>query len=64
MMVMVVMVVMLLIVVQVVVEHQVVMFMILLLVDGLSLLEVAVEEVAVLGTSLEMLEQMVENGIQ
>ena len=64
MMVMVVEVVMLLTVVQVVVEHQVAMFMILLLVDGLSLLEVAVEEVEVLGTSLEMLVQMEETGSQ
>ena len=57
-------VVMLLIVVQVVVVHQVVMFMILLLLDGLSLLEVAVEAVAVLGTSLEILVQMVKIGNQ
>ena len=61
---MVVKVVMLLIVVQVVEEHQVVMSMILLLVDGLSLLEAVEEEVAVLGTSLEMLVEMVEIGIQ
>ena len=64
MMVMVVKVVMLPIVVQVVVEHQVVMFMILLLLHGLSLLEAVVEEVEVLGTSLEVLVQMVEIGVQ
>ena len=53
---------MLLIVVQVVEDHQVVMFMILLLLDGLLLLAVAVAVEAVLGTSLEMLVQMVEIG--
>ncbi len=62
--VMVVMVVMLPIVVQVVVEHQVVMFMILLLLDGLSLLEAVVEEVEDPGIEVEMLVQMVKIGKQ
>ena len=62
MMVMVEKVVMLLIAVQVVVEHRVVMFMILFLVDGLSLLEAVEEEVEVPGMLVQMLEEMVEIG--